>query len=116
MAKVHLIGRVQRQTITPLNQFYTCIQYVGVNGVPLRSLAGFPSSNPSEADSQSSSSLWELKECKQCNWCGAFPDAPPGFNCGKLNKCGQCKKVWYCKQEHQKRDWKAGHKEQCKKA
>ena len=34
----------------------------------------------------------------------------------KLQKCSQCKELSYCSKTCQKADWKAGHKENCKKA
>lgn len=38
--------------------------------------------------------------------------------CGKTAKfrCTRCKRAWYCGRECQVRDWKAGHKAQCKAA
>ena len=30
------------------------------------------------------------------------------------NKCGGCREVRYCAREHQKQDWKVGHKRTCK--
>ncbi|KAJ6633103.1 Programmed cell death protein 2 [Pseudolycoriella hygida] len=38
--------------------------------------------------------------CKTCGCRGPFA-------------CSQCKKVFYCSADHQKIDWKSGHKEQC---
>jgi hypothetical protein len=34
----------------------------------------------------------------------------------KLLVCGKCKSAWYCSTECQVRDWRAGHKGQCKKS
>lgn len=36
--------------------------------------------------------------------------------CGVLAdlKCGGCKNVVYCGKDHQRVDWKSGHKNQCK--
>jgi hypothetical protein len=40
-----------------------------------------------------------------CTWCG---EASPA-----LRRCGRCKAAWYCGAEHQRADWKAGHKHKC---
>ena len=40
-----------------------------------------------------------------CNVCG----------CHAPNRCGQCRKVHYCSEDHQKLDWKSNHKQICKK-
>ena len=41
------------------------------------------------------------------------------FRCGlqksKLRRCSKCKGVWYCGPECQKKDWVAGHKNDCGK-
>ena len=36
--------------------------------------------------------------------------------CQKMttNKCTGCLKVFYCSRDHQKQDWKSGHKKECK--
>ena len=46
-----------------------------------------------------------------CNTCGAKGDLKKR----KLKKCGRCKEVYYCSRDCQVEDWKAGHKDTCKK-
>lgn len=35
--------------------------------------------------------------------------------CPAPNRCGQCRRVHYCSEYHQKLDWKSSHKQLCKK-
>ena len=44
-----------------------------------------------------------LTENRQCNLCGNAAS----------KRCAGCGTVWYCSAEHQKQDWKAGHKLAC---
>jgi len=43
------------------------------------------------------------KHCTVCGVCG----------CRGEKLCGRCRGVTYCGENHQRRDWKAGHKSQC---
>lgn len=45
----------------------------------------------------------------KCEFCGV----PPSVDV-QLMKCGGCKIVFYCNQEHQRKDWVNGHKAKCK--
>lgn len=79
----------------------------------------YPSSSSSSSSNSSSSpfpavppsSLADMakqmgSKCTHCK--------KSGDKC-KLKKCGVCKAVQYCGRECQLADWKAGHKEECKK-
>lgn len=47
---------------------------------------------------------------RHCEYCGvAESDEVP------LKQCARCKQACYCSPEHQKGDWKAGHKQKCVK-
>lgn len=52
----------------------------------------------------------EMVEARACSWelCSALI---PETACAM---CGGCKRVWYCGVEHQRDDWRAGHRAQCK--
>jgi hypothetical protein len=43
---------------------------------------------------------------RPCRWCGRG---------ACVERCTNCKKVWYCNAQCQKRDWKKDHKDLCKK-
>jgi len=44
----------------------------------------------------------------QCHCCGQLESAPRTFQ-----SCRQCRQVYYCSRDCQKKQWKAGHKLEC---
>jgi len=46
------------------------------------------------------------KKCDKCEFCGTTE--------GKLKRCGQCRSVFYCSVDCQKKDWKQRHGVRCK--
>ena len=54
---------------------------------------------------------WESHGQSQCAHCGK--KAQGG---GKFKQCSKCKSQWYCSKECQVEAWKAGHKNDCKRA
>ncbi|KAG9023657.1 hypothetical protein FRB95_012649 [Tulasnella sp. JGI-2019a] len=54
-----------------------------------------------------------LKEMsKQCAYCERWEYVTDEK---RLRGCSRCKRVWYCNENHQKQDWKEGHKKLCGK-
>ena len=46
-----------------------------------------------------------------CDFC--LKNKESGYDFQVLNKCGACKKVYYCQRECQKKAWKSYHKHEC---
>ncbi|KAG8877927.1 hypothetical protein FRB98_006479 [Tulasnella sp. 332] len=54
-----------------------------------------------------------LKEMsKQCAYCERWEYV---MDENRLRGCSGCKRVWYCDENHQKQDWKEGHRAVCGK-
>ena len=45
----------------------------------------------------------------RCEFCGSSEDELEA----KLKRCNNCKEVYYCSRECQKKDWKRGHRDTC---
>lgn len=50
--------------------------------------------------------FFKCKKASTCELCGHL----------STQKCGGCRKVFYCSREHQAEDWKLGHDERCNKS
>ena len=55
--------------------------------------------------------MWESHGQSQCANCGKGAQGD-----GKFKQCSKCKAQWYCSKECQVEAWRAGHKNDCKRA
>ncbi|KAJ3284390.1 hypothetical protein HDU76_008307 [Blyttiomyces sp. JEL0837] len=49
-----------------------------------------------------------------CDGCKKRTNNANGGKASKLQQCARCRRFWYCSQECQRADWKAGHRKSCR--